>query len=56
MQRKLFFLFLLFMAAGVQAQNQDSLMIRKLADDILESGKAYENLRLLCKTVGPVIS
>lgn len=53
MQRKLFFLFLLFMAAGVQAQNQDSLMIRKLADDILESGKAYENLRLLCKTVGP---
>ena len=28
-------------------------MIRKLADDILESGKAYENLRVLCKTVGP---
>ncbi len=53
MQRKLFYLFLFFVTLGAQAQNQDSLLIRRLADDILESGKAYENLRILCKTVGP---
>lgn len=34
------------------AQPGDSAMIRKLADEILISGKAYENLRMLCKTVG----
>lgn len=53
MQRKLYVLFLLFISAGAFAQSQDSLMIRRLADDILESGMAYENLRSLCKTVGP---
>lgn len=53
MQRKLFVLFLLFISVGTFAQSQDSLMIRRLADDILESGMAYENLRSLCKTVGP---
>jgi carboxypeptidase Q len=34
------------------AQQEDSLMIRKIADEILSHGKAYENLRVLCKTVG----
>lgn len=34
------------------AQQDDSLMIRKIADEILGNGKAYENLRVLCKTVG----
>ena len=33
-------------------QNEDSIMIRKIADEILVNGKAYENLRVLCKTVG----
>jgi carboxypeptidase Q len=36
-----------------RAQNADSLFISKIADEILVSGKAYENLRVLCKTVGP---
>ena len=34
------------------AQNEDSLMIRKIADEILTRSTAYENLRVLCKTVG----
>ena len=53
MQRKLLLLVLMLISVGTFAQNQDSLLIRTLADDILESGKAYENLRSLCKTVGP---
>ena len=28
------------------------MIIRKIADDVLINGKAYENLRILCKTVG----
>ena len=34
------------------AQTDDSMMIRKIADEILTNGKAYEDLRVLCKTVG----
>ncbi len=34
------------------AQHDDSIMIRKIADEILSNGKAYEDLRILCKTVG----
>lgn len=51
MQR--FFLFLLLCAClGSHAQNEDALFIRRLADEVLTSGKAYENLRVLCKSVG----
>lgn len=38
---------------AAMAQENDSLIIRKIADEILANGKAYENLRVLCKTVGP---
>jgi carboxypeptidase Q len=34
------------------AQSEDSLMIRRIADEILVNGTAYENLRTLTKTVG----
>jgi carboxypeptidase Q len=33
-------------------QQEDSLLIRKIADEVFENGKAYDNLRVLCKTVG----
>ncbi len=39
-----------------QAQQDDSLMIRKVADEILVHGQAYENLHTLTKTVGPRLS
>jgi carboxypeptidase Q len=46
---------LLLMSTGLVtvAQNEDSIMIRRIADEILVNGKAYENLRTLTKQVGP---
>jgi len=38
------------------AQNEDSLMIKKISDDILLNGKAYSNLYTLCKSVGQRLS
>ncbi|MBZ5858429.1 M20/M25/M40 family metallo-hydrolase [Flavihumibacter profundi] len=35
------------------AQTDDSGFLRKIADNVLSSNAAYENLRALCKTVGP---
>lgn len=49
----LFFLILPFAAV---AQQNDSLFIRRLADDILVNGKAYENLHTLTKGVGNRLS
>src|ERR1700722_3120146 len=40
----------------VFAQHDDSLLIRKIADEILVNGKAYDNLHVLTKTVGPRLS
>ncbi len=37
-------------------QNEDSEMIKKIADEILLNGKAYSNLYSLCKTVGARLS
>lgn len=36
--------------------NEDSLFIRRLADEILVNGKAYSNLRVLTKTIGGRLS
>jgi carboxypeptidase Q len=38
------------------AQNDDSVTIRRIADDILIHGKAYDDLRYLCKKVGARLS
>lgn len=38
------------------AQNEDSLMIKRISDDILLNGKAYANLYTLCKSVGQRLS
>jgi hypothetical protein len=37
----------------LNAQTDDSLFIRKLSDEILVNGQAYENLRHLTKQIGP---
>ena len=34
----------------------DSLMMKRISDEILSRGTAYENLRFLCKKVGPRLS
>lgn len=38
------------------SQTDDSVMIKKISDEILLNGKAYANLRILCKTVGQRLS
>ena len=55
--RKLFaFCILLGLTGMVKGQSEDSLFISKIADEILVSGKIYDNLRVLCKTVGGRLS
>ncbi|KIC95289.1 M20/M25/M40 family metallo-hydrolase [Flavihumibacter solisilvae] len=44
---------LLFSQAVAAQHQEDSVFFRKLADDVLSSPVAYENLRVLCKSVGP---
>ncbi|MEO6540548.1 MAG: peptidase M28 family protein, partial [Ferruginibacter sp.] len=34
------------------AQSEDSIMIKKISDEILLNGQSYQNLYSLCKTVG----
>lgn len=43
----------LFCIGVVQAQSMDSIFIRQLADEIFLRSKAYENLRVLTKNIGP---
>lgn len=45
-----------FTALPSWAQQEDSAIIRKMADEILTRSKAYEDLRILCKTVGARIA
>jgi len=40
----------------VQAQNQDSIFIKRIADEILMNGVAYDNLRILTKQIGARLS
>ena len=47
---------LLLIAVSGFSQNEDSAMIKKIADDILLNGKAYSNLHTLCKSVGQRLS
>lgn len=53
MKKFLFSLLTFCSALSGFAQNDDSLFIRRLADHILQNGKAYEDLRVLTKTIGP---
>ncbi len=49
-------LLLLFVIVFAFAQNEDSMMIKKISDEILLRGKASANLFTLCKTVGARLS
>ncbi len=41
---------------GAVAQNEDSAAIKKIANEVMTNGKAYDNLRYLCKKIGPRLS
>jgi hypothetical protein len=53
MKKFLFSLIVVCTAFCGFAQNEDSLFIRRMADHILQNGKAYDDLRVLTKTIGP---
>src|SRR5436190_24400254 len=55
-QRALQLVFALLVSAGLSAQKEDAVVIKKIADDIMLNGKAYENLRYLCKEIGGRLS
>ncbi len=38
------------------AQQDDSIIIRKIANDVLQNGTAYKNLEFICKKIGPRLS
>jgi carboxypeptidase Q len=46
----------LFFSLASTAQNNDSITIKRMSDDILSRGKAYDNLRYLCKQIGARLS
>jgi len=50
------FIALAAVCLSVQSQAQDSLMLRKMFDEALVNGQCYENLRYLCKKIGPRLS
>lgn len=54
MRKSLVLISILFI--GLQANAQDSLMMRKIATEILMHDNAYENLRYLCKNIGNRLS
>lgn len=55
--RKLFFIIPVFLfAIHLFAQNEDSLFIKRISDEILVNGKAYENLHDLTKKIGGRLS
>ncbi|MDN3550154.1 M20/M25/M40 family metallo-hydrolase [Mucilaginibacter aquaedulcis] len=54
--KKLSLLLTALLASASLLHAQDSLTIRKIYDEALVNGKAYENLRYLCKNIGPRLS
>jgi Zn-dependent M28 family amino/carboxypeptidase len=54
--KKLFFLTFAFFYLSIQAQNNDSLMLRKIYDYCLTESKTYTNLEELCLKIGGRIS
>jgi carboxypeptidase Q len=52
MKKIAFSLAVLFAATTTHAQQEDSLFLRRLADEILVNSQAYENLRHLTKKIG----
>lgn len=52
MQRPFLTLLLLLATTSLMAQKEDSIFIRRIADEILTNGKAYDDLRVLTKQIG----
>ncbi|RFZ83179.1 peptidase M28 family protein [Mucilaginibacter terrenus] len=53
---KKFFSAILLLSVVTSVKAQDSVTIRKFFDEALVNGQSYENLRYLCKKIGPRLS
>jgi carboxypeptidase Q len=53
-----FFIFsvIVLLTNALLAQNNDSITVKKIADEILTNSQAYSNLRILTKSIGPRLS
>ncbi len=51
-----FLLALVMLSTSLLAQSADSIFLRKIYDEALVNGKAYQNLNYLCKQIGPRLS
>jgi hypothetical protein len=49
-------LVLVMLSTSLFAQSADSIFLRKIYDEALVNGKAYQNLNYLCKQIGPRLS
>ena len=47
---------MLFSSASRAQSQDDSVMFRRIANEVLEHSQAYDNLRVLCKTIGHRLS
>src|SRR6476620_9270722 len=56
MKKRLLSFLALSVSLSAFSQSEDSLFIRRMADQILVDGKAYDDLRTLTKTVGARLS
>ena len=56
MHRPLFIFLFSLVSLFAIGQNEDSVFIKKIADEILVNGKAYSNLHTLTKTIGGRLS
>ncbi len=57
MRTKLFLHFAaILFSTTLTAQTDDSSIIKKIVDDVMMNAKAYDNLRYICKKIGPRLS
>ena len=54
--KKVFLVLFVFSSALASAQLSDSVIIKKIVDETMTNATAYQNLRRLCKEVGPRLS
>lgn len=56
MKKYFFIAVAVFYSFSASSQQSDSIMIKKIVDEVMTNGTAYNNLRRLCKQVGPRLS
>src|SRR4026209_1205431 len=56
MKNFVFIIVTVLFASSSFSQDEDSIMIKKISDEILTNGKAYDNLRHLTKQIGARLS